>query len=523
MLLVNPRPRLLLMTDRALSALVATTVLGAALAFGGEVWWARPVLASLLALLALAWLVRVLLLRRWRLLKSPLAPLGVMALMLGLLQLTPLPASLAAWLAPRARAAHTLGVLPDRVLTDDPSAVLPEASGERTPATLDRSATLRWLAGASGCLALFCVAAHFADRLGHALVIWGSVVAAFFINTVFALVQLTVHAGGLYGSIEPGKGAPWTPSLADALHAPGVSVLRLATESGRGGTVWAVAQPDPPFLIGTLMGGPGAYLALGALALPLALGLTLQTLAPRGSREGTWTRLRNSGQAGLVLFLYVLVLAGAGVVGLLAGPWLALPFALGLVLAGLPAAWASGLRWNAVGLTLGVLLVLGLGVALGDAQGRPPGSSPFTTPATLAEARQTWKDSVRIWRDFPILGSGMGSFHAIFPYYKGRDLTSSTAQSSLLQWGVEGGAAALILTALGGLWCLIRLPGAVRRVGTADRALPFALIGSALCFTLFSTLHWSIELAAVALAASALAGTWNRWLAGGTDLFIART
>jgi hypothetical protein len=36
-------------------------------------------------------------------------------------------------------------------------------------------------------------------------------------------------------------------------------------------------------------------------------------------------------------------------------------------------------------------------------------------------------------------------------------------------------------------------------------------------------LHWSIELAAVALAASALAGTWNRWLAGGTDLFIART
>lgn len=520
---MTPRPRLLLMTDRALSFLVATIVLGAALAFGGEVWWARPALAVLLMLLVLAWLVRIFLLGRWRLLKSPLASLGLLALMLALIQLTPLPASLAARLAPGALAAHSLGVLPERVLTDDPSAALPESSGARTPATLDRPATLRWLAGASGCLALFCVAAHFADRLGHALVIWGSIVAAFFINTVFALVQLIVDAGGLYGAIEPGKGAPWAPSSADALRAPGVSILRLATESGRGGTVWAVDQPDPAFLIGSLMGGPGAYLALGALALPLALGLTLQALAPRGSREGAWTRLRNSGRTGLVLFLYVLVLAGSGVVGLLAGPWLALPFAMGLVLAGLPAARASGLRWSAAGLTLGALLILGLGVAVGDAPGRPPGSSPLTTPAALSEARRAWVDSARILKDFPILGSGMGSFPTVFPYYKGRDLTSTTAQSSLLQWGVEGGAAALVLTALGGLWCLIRLPGAVRRVGTADRALPCALIGSTVCFIIFSTFHWSIELAAVALAASALAGTWNRWLAGGTDLFIARS
>ena len=37
--------------------------------------------------------------------------------------------------------------------------------------------------------------------------------------------------------------------------------------------------------IGGLIGGPGAYLALASLALPLALGMALQCLAPRGSRE----------------------------------------------------------------------------------------------------------------------------------------------------------------------------------------------------------------------------------------------
>ena len=64
--------------------------------------------------------------------------------------------------------------------------------------------------------------------------------------------------------------------------------------------------------------------------------------------------------------------------------------------------------------------------------------------------------------------------------------------------------------------------GAVRRVGTADRALAFGLIGAAASFSLYSAVHWTVELAAVAVAASAWGGTWNRWLAGGTDLFVER-
>jgi hypothetical protein len=94
--------------------------------------------------------------------------------------------------------------------------------------------------------------------------------------------------------------------------------------------------------------------------------------------------------------------------------------------------------------------------------------------------------------------------------------------SSVLQWAVESGAVGLGLMATAGLWCLVRLPGAIRRVGTADRALAFGLLGSLTCFGLFSAIHWTVELAAVALAAVAVAGTANRWLAGGTDLFVDR-
>jgi hypothetical protein len=87
---------------------------------------------------------------------------------------------------------------------------------------------------------------------------------------------------------------------------------------------------------------------------------------------------------------------------------------------------------------------------------------------------------------------------------------------------VESGLVGVGLLALALLWALWRIPGALRRVGTADRALAFGLIGAASGFTLYSAVHWTVELASVSLAASAVGGTMNRWLAGGTDLFVER-
>jgi O-antigen ligase len=172
--------------------------------------------------------------------------------------------------------------------------------------------------------------------------------------------------------------------------------------------------------------------------------------------------------------------------------------------------------------TLLSVLALGGGILLGEVWSRIPDVRPLAAAEDLETATRVWADAGAILRDFPVLGTGLGSFAAIFPLYKSCDEAQTTALSSLLQWWVEAGAVGVALLVVALLWCLYRLPGAVRRVGTADRALAFGMIGAAVGFGLFSAVHWTVELAAVAVAASALGGAGNRWLAGGTDLFVER-
>ncbi|WP_435022152.1 O-antigen ligase family protein [Tundrisphaera sp. TA3] len=521
------RLKLLLGLDRLIALALAAALVGAALAFGGAVWWARPPIAAITLALVLAWVARSAMAGSWRMLKSPLAGLGALALALALVQLLPLPVSIARRVSPRSVAANTIGTIPDKALADDPSAVLPAPFLARVPLTLDRPATLRWLAGGMACLAMFWVASHFCDRLGHARVVWGSVVAVFFVNTVLSVVQVANLSDGLYGFIVPGAGPIWAPSLADAAAAPASTVLRPladarpATESDRARPAIAAARLKPQFQLGTLMGGPGGFLALGSLALPLALGMTLHLMSPRGSRGGLLTRLRAEGQGSQLVVLAALVLAGATLIGLVAGPSLAPCFAIAVLAVGLPGTWSAGLRWTGLLATLALVGAIGAGVALGGML--PPSSNGEGSPRIeWAGARRIWAEAIPIARDFPLVGTGLGSFAAVEPFYKASDEASNTAMSSVAQWAVETGGAGVALLGLAGLWCLVRLPGAIRRVGTADRALAFGLLGSLGGFALFSAVHWTVQLPAVALAASAVAGTANRWLAGGTDLFVDR-
>jgi hypothetical protein len=50
--------------------------------------------------------------------------------------------------------------------------------------------------------------------------------------------------------------------------------------------------------------------------------------------------------------------------------------------------------------------------------------------------------------------------------------------------------------------------------------LACGLVASAVCFGAFASVHWTVELPAVGLAACAVLGTLDRWLSGGTDLFV---
>lgn len=519
---MNVRRRLQESNDRLLSVVLATLLVGTTLAFGGAVWWAGPVIAVLTFLFALACLLRIVLQGKMPVLKSPLTLLGFLALALGVLQLAPFPASLATRFSPRSQQVYSLGFDPDRARELDPSIPVPAAANIRSPITVDRAATLRWIASAAVCLTLFWGVAHYTDRLSRLYLVMGCLLAVFFLNTCFVAVQVVGRSNGLYGLYEPGLGPMWAPSTSDLMASPNALLLRSVSGPSPTHPAWGQFVPDRPFLLGTLMGGPDAYLAFASFGLPLGLAFLLQLIAPRGSREVLTVRLAESRQSGLVVLITILLATSALMVGVLAGPLLSLPFAFGLLLVGLPSAWPTGVRWAGLGLTTLALTGLGTGVLARVVHERLAVSPPPISGVGLQVASKVWTDAWTIARDFPIFGTGLGSFSSIYPSYKTLDETRTTAISSALQWWVETGYVGLAILSAGMLWCLCRLPGAIRRVGTADRALVFGLIGAAVGFSLYAVVHWTIELAAVAVAVSALGGVCNRWLSGGTDLFVER-
>jgi len=522
---VNLHPRILLATDRVLAAVVVALVLGSAVCFGGAVWWFRPVFAVLGFLLAGIKLAQLLIQGRMPILKSPLFLLGLLALALGILQLLPLPPPLARRLSPSAQQIYSHGVIMRLAQTDLPSVQFDEPAQSRSPATLDRAATLRWLVGAALCLGIFWGVSHFADRLGRLYLVWGCIVAAFLLNAALALVQITGQAEGLYGFLRPGQAPIWAPSLDNLLETPATMVMRplniSSAVTGSAPMLQPMAVvPEQPSWFGTMIGSTGAFLALGSLALPLTLAIALQLVSPRGSREGLSSRLSHTGQGGLVLLMVIMLVLSAFLVGMTAGPRFCPPFILGLAVVGLPR--AAGSRWLSIGLTALLAAALGLGAILVAAWPNVVGGRPPVAAVSWESTRLLWTESLSILQDFPVVGTGFGSFGAIHPYAKARDAASTTAMSSLLQCGVESGALGLGLLSLAGLWCVCRLPVCLKRVGSADRTLAYGLIGAALGFSIWFAVQWTVELPAVAISASALGGTWNRWLAGGTDLFVER-
>ena len=502
-------------------SLAAMTVVGV-LAFGGAAWWVPPVLAGSALLAATAWCARVVLDGRMTRLRSPLGLCGAALVALAVVQTAPLPGPIAELLSPRARAVYTTGGLPELVTRDDPDAATPPAATVRSPISLDRAATLRWAAGALVCLALFTLVAQHTDRLGRLYWIWGGVVAACFVNTAVILVQLTASTDGLYGLWAPGAGPAYAPSMLDAAAGATALELRPLPETRPGRAAWAAAIPASRSELGSMPGGPAAFIALATLACPLALAMMLQIASPRGSREPLAQRLRHASLGGALVLLGGGACATAALVGWLGGAVGAAPMCLGVLVAGLPSAFGTGLRWFAV-LTSLAIVGTPLASACGRAAIAEANDPSWLGPRDeLAETLEVWRDSARIARDFPVAGAGLGGFGAIHPYYKRRDSAWTTARGTLARLAVEAGATGLAIVGVAGLWYLAKLPRALARVGSADRALAFGLIGASLAFMLAAITQAPLDAIGVATACAAVAGTANRWLAGGTDLFVDR-
>ena len=120
-------------------------------------------------------------------------------------------------------------------------------------------------------------------------------VAGFLLNAALAVVQLTSRSEGLFGLFCRARALRGRPTLNDLLETPSTAALRALRRARRAGHARPCRPPslDPaaPFLFGTMMGGAGAFLRLGALAMPLALAIVLHMVSPRGSRESLSDRL----------------------------------------------------------------------------------------------------------------------------------------------------------------------------------------------------------------------------------------
>ena len=518
------RIKLLNGLDGVLAVALAGLVLGTTLAFGGAVWWARPAIVGARRSLLVAGLPRSG--SRWPgrcgSSKSPLTLLGI--------------AGLCSWGRPAraaCRPALARGSRPGRSRSADRDPARPGPRRRpvgRAPAavrcgrrsTLDRPATLRWLAGRRLPGAVL-VASQFADRLGQAYVVWGSVVAAFFLNTAFAVVQVSLPVRRALRAVQAGDGPVLGPVARRPMTAPRSRSLRPVGDRRPDGPALASAEARPAVPDREPDGRPGGFLALARLALPLAFGLMLQMLAPRGSREGLLARLRDSGQGSLVLLLLGLLVAGAVLVGLMAGPLLSLPFAVGLALVGLPGAWPTGLRMaglaadrpgpGAPGGRAWRSAILGRGC---------PGPRSPVPRLDWDGPRGDLGRALPILADFPVLGTGLGTFPAVHPYYKTRDAaTEHRDEQPAAMVGRVGGRRA---RPAGDGRALVPDPAPGRDPAGRDGRPGAGLRLDRGAGQLQSILGGALDrrASAVALAASAVGGTWNRWLAGGTDLFVER-
>ncbi|GIW88846.1 MAG: hypothetical protein KatS3mg108_3170 [Isosphaeraceae bacterium] len=489
--------------DQILSGIVVAMVGGTIVAFGGQVWWYPPVLATLATAAVVVWLVRSALAGGIGFLRSPLTALGLLIVGLGIVQNLPLPGRLA-WLSPRSSIAA------------DPEA----SSAQPWVVSLDRPATLRWTLAALTCVVLAVVVAHHVDRAGRLRLVWGAVIAGFGVGTLSGLLQLAAHAPGVYGIVAPESGPWWGPSMNERLAGPHVARWRALAPAGRPESEQMVPRIEPAYAIGPHVAGPGGQLALGSLALPLVLALVAQALAPRGSREPLVVRVRQDGSGPWIGLAIPFYLAGAGLQGYLGGALLAIPVALGLALVAGGSSWRTGNARAALILGGAGLLALGVGLALGSWLGRPPGSPWLAVGRHREELAELWKGAWKTGWEYRWLGVGLGAFGALIPQIKLFDAASETASSALLQWWAETGLAGLAILLAGVVWVGMALAGAWRRVGQADRALAAGLIGALVAFAGFSALHWTVQGLAISLAAAAVFGTAHRWLAGGTDLFV---
>lgn len=94
---------------------------------------------------------------------------------------------------------------------------------------------------------------------------------------------------------------------------------------------------------------------------------------------------------------------------------------------------------------------------------------------------ELYRLTLRLWRDFPITGTGLGTFADALPLVQPGELVGTYlhAHSDPLELALTGGAVALLIAGYG-LWKLVRRLGKVLAAGarSEDRAAALAALGA---------------------------------------------
>ena len=110
--------------------------------------------------------------------------------------------------------------------------------------------------------------------------------------------------------------------------------------------------------------------------------------------------------------------------------------------------------------------------------------------------------AARMWKDYPVFGSGLGSFHAVFPRYSGEgtQLSYTHAHNDYLEFAAETGAIGVSLL---GLMVLMSFAAALRaqylRRDPLMRGLSFAAMMGILALMIHSLADFNLQIPANAL------------------------
>jgi len=257
-----------------------------------------------------------------------------------------------------------------------------------------------------------------------------------------------------------------------------------------------------------------------AVAAPIALAQFLAGLSPR--REDEWSEDTVRSGWALPKPLQPLVpwgcLAAAVVMALAAftsrsrGGVLAFLVGTSAVAA---LSWRGKVHRSRTALLAVVLVVLwGMGLKAGGVALLTRFDATEMSVYTVGSRPNIWAHAVRIWRDFPVFGAGLGSFGLVFPHYKAANVKGALFLrahcdylQALCEVGVVGTAfiAGFVLTIL---WRGVR---AARRCPMdSETWLLVGLLGGAAAFLAHSIVEFNMLIPANAFMTVLMLGlAWN--------------